>query len=160
MQVALEYAGRHCVIICVKRSLLLLLALAVVAGCASNKGLEKRRAERATPYAALSPEFRELVDKGQIKVGMNTDAVYIAWGEPAEILQSESPGGAVTTWIYYGGWMEETRYWSYRQVGHGRDLCLERCLINDYQPRTYARAQLVFINGALKEWRTLPRPPS
>ena len=136
-----------------------MLAGLLLAGCAtSSKHADQRKVERAAAYAALNPEMRELVDKGLIKVGMTQDAVYIAWGEPAEILQSETERGAVTTWLYHGGWMEETRHWSYRQVGTGDALCLERYLINDYQPRSYIRAQLSFVNGVLKEWNTKPRP--
>jgi hypothetical protein len=130
----------------------------MLAGCATSNTPEKRRAERASAYAALPADQRALVDSGQIKVGMSMDAVYIAWGKPAQELQSENERGAVTTWLYEGGWMKESRYWAYRQTGTGADLYLERYLINDYQPRTYVRAQLRFVDGKLKEWQTLPRP--
>jgi hypothetical protein len=144
----------------VKHLLLPLLAGLLLAGCATpTKTAEQRKVERAEAYAALNPEMRTLVDRGQIKVGMPMDAVYIAWGEPAEVLQSENERGAVTTWLYHGGFMQETRYWSYRQMGAGDGLYLERYLINDYQPRTYIRARLTFVDGKLKEWNTQPRPP-
>jgi len=130
----------------------------LVAGCATSNTLETRRSERAEAYAGLPADQRELVDNGQIKVGMSPDAVYIAWGKPAQVLESENERGNVTTWLYEGGWMKETRYWAYRQTGNGPDLFLERYLINDYQPRTYVRAQLRFVDGKLKEWQTLPRP--
>lgn len=143
----------------VKHTFAALCLVLLVIGCATSNTPEKRRAERAAAYAALPAEQRELVDNGQIKVGMSTDAVYIAWGKPAQILQSENERGAVTTWLYEGDWMKESRYWAYRQTGAGPDLFLERYLINDYQPRTYVRAQLRFVDGKLKEWQTLPRPP-
>lgn len=143
----------------VKHLLTLLCLVLLAAGCASSNTPEMRRAERAAAYAALPAEQRELVDHGQIKVGMSTDAVYIAWGKPAQILQSENERGGVTTWLYEGDWMKESRYWAYRQTGIGPDLFLERYLINDYQPRTYVSAQLRFVDGKLKEWQTLPRPP-
>ena len=158
LPLALEYPPRVCVTFSVKQLLPLLLAGILFAGCASNNTVQKRRTERATAYAALPLETRELVDKGQIKVGMTMDAVYIAWGKPAQVLQSEDEHGAVTTWLYEGGWLEETRYWSYRSMGRGRDMCLERYPMNDYQPRTYIRAQLTFVDGVLKSWRTLPQP--
>ncbi|HEU5069326.1 MAG TPA: hypothetical protein VFV96_02820 [Verrucomicrobiae bacterium] len=140
-----------------KRWLLLLSAGLLMTGCAT-KTPASRAAERPAAYAALTSTQRELVDQGQIKVGMTTDAVYIAWGKPAQVLQSEDEHGAVTTWLYEGGWMEETRYWAYRQIGTGRDRFLERYLINDYQPRTYIRAELHFVDGVLKDWRTLAQP--
>lgn len=137
--------------------LIALLALALL-GCATSNTPEKRREERPAAYAALTADLRLLVDNGQIKVGMGVDAVYIAWGKPSQVLESENERGKVTTWLYEGGWMKETRYWAYRQMGTGSDLYLERYLINDYQPRTYIRAQLRFVDGKLKEWQTLPRP--
>lgn len=140
------------------RFLVLACAGLLLAGCASKPSPAQRRTERAAAYAALPPETRALVDQGQIRVGMSTDAVYIAWGDPAEILHREDARGMVTTWLYEGGWMEETRCWSYRQVGSGGDLALERYLTSDYQPRTYIRAQLSFVNGLLKEWSTRPMP--
>lgn len=140
------------------RILLLACAGLLLVGCATKHTPTQRRTERAAAYAALTAETRALVDAGQIRVGMSADAVYIAWGKPAEVLQREDAGGMVTTWLYEGGWMEETRYWSYRQVGSGGGIALERYLISDYQPRTYIRAQLNFVDGVLKEWNTRPMP--
>lgn len=140
------------------RFLLLACLGLLLGGCATKSSPAARRAERPAAYSALTPEMRTLVDAGQIRVGMSADAVYIAWGEPAEILQREDGRGMATTWLYEGGWMEETRYWSYRQVGSGGGIALERYLISDYQPRTYIRAQLTFVDGVLKEWNTRPMP--
>lgn len=142
----------------VTKSVIGLLGGALLAGCATSSTIESRKRERAAAYAALAPETQALVDRGQIKVGMSTDAVYIAWGRPGEILQSEDHRGAVTIWLYHGGWMEETRYWSYRQIGSGESAYLERYLERDYQPRTYVRAEIVFANGVVRQWRTLPQP--
>jgi len=122
-----------------------LLACSILAGCATST-VQSRKNERPAAYAALSPELRALVDQGQIKVGMNMDAVYLAWGKPAQVLQQEDASGAVTTWLYEGGWMEENRYWYHRR------------LMYDYQPRTFVRAEIVFAGGLVREWRTLPQP--
>jgi len=128
----------------VKCFITVLLALSLL-GCATND-VDKRKHERATAYAELSPDMKTLVDQHQIKVGMPMDGVYIAWGKPAEVLQSETEGGADIVWLYYGGWMEETRYWGRRYP------------LRDYQPRTYVSAEVVFVNGLVKSWRTLPQP--
>ena len=109
-------------------------------------------------YSALTPEERELVDTGQIKIGMSADAVYIAWGPPAEQLEGEDENGRYRIWRYMGSWMEENRYWAYREVGSGPGLYLERYLTSDYMPRDYVRAEIVFEQGKVKRWRTLPRP--
>ena len=110
-------------------------------------------------YATLSPEEQQLVDEGQIKIGMTADAVYIAWGPPAQVVESEDQQGRVTTWLYHGSWMEENRYWAYRETrAGGTDIYLERYLISDYTPRDYLRAQIQFVDGRVASWRTLPRP--
>jgi len=131
----------------VKPPLLLLTAALLLAGCATST-ISSRKQERAAGYAALSPEFQALVSEGQIRRGMSEDAVYIAWGKPAQILHQEDQQGLATTWIYEGGWMEETRYW-YRN---------QRTPQTDYQPRTYVRAEIIFVKGVVDSWRTLPQP--
>ena len=128
-----------------KRVLLVLAAASIFIGCASST-IDKRKHERATAYASLPAETRASVDRGELKIGMPEDAVYIAWGQPSEVLHNETEGGASTVWLYYGGWMEEERYWTHRRM------------LRDYQPRTYVRAEIVFVNGVIKSWRTLPQP--
>jgi hypothetical protein len=139
----------------------LFLAVFVV-GCATPSTIETRRTEKLSAYQTLAPEEQQLVDQGQIKMGMTSDGVYIAWGQPSEILQSEDPQqGRITTWRYYGSWMQESRYWAYRETSRGgNDLYLERYLVSDYQPRDYVRAEINFRDGRVLSWRTLPRPPS
>jgi hypothetical protein len=132
---------------CVKYGFLLLLTSLILTGCATST-IESRKQERASGFAALSPEFKTLVLDGQIRRGMTEDAVYIAWGRPAQVLQREDQGGLVTIWVYLGGWMEETRYWyNYR-----------RYPVIDYQPRTYVRAEITFTGGVVSAWQTLPQP--
>jgi len=126
--------------------LLLFVALTLV-GCASSS-IESRRRERAAAFAALPPETQALVNEGQIRRGMTSDAVYIAWGKPSQVLQQEDQRGLVLLWLYHGGWLEETRYWPY----YGR------APITDYQQRTYVSAEISFVNGRVDSWRTLPRP--
>ena len=143
-----------------KYSLLLLFLVggALLAGCATST-VESRKKERPAAYAALSPEEKELVDKGQIQVGMNQDAVIIAWGQPADILQSQTGNNGVQfTWLYYGTTMQETRYWTFREVPSKGHVFLERYLDRDYDPRDYVRAEIVFVDGKVASWRTLPRP--
>jgi hypothetical protein len=131
-----------------KSVLLFLCAGLFLTGCATST-IQSRRQERATSYAALSAEFKTQVSAGQIQRGMTPDAVYIAWGQPAQILQREDPQGRVTTWLYEGGWLEETRYWP--RGAHSIP-------VTDYQPRTYVSAEVNFLNGVVNSWRTLPKP--
>lgn len=129
----------------------------LLVGCATTNTFEKRRAERLPAYSALSPELKALVDKGEIKVGMPQDAVYIAWGPPAEILKSENEQGAMTRWLYYGSYLQEQRYWTGSRGGYGRGFPSER-LEYDYIPRDYVSAEIVFLNGIVKSWTMRPRP--
>ena len=130
-----------------KQSFCLLLVGILLAGCTTSS-IELRKKEMAAGFAALSPEFQALVSEGQIRRGMNADAVYIAWGRPAQVVEQEDANGRTTTWIYTGGWMEETRYWYPHR----------RTPQTDYQPRTYVRAEILFVNGLVDSWRTLPQP--
>ena len=141
-----------------KRTFLLFLGFLLLSGCTTST-IESRKKEKAAAYAALTPEERELVAKGQIKVGMSQDSVYIAWGPPADILESQAGNSGVqTTWLYYGTSMQETRYWTFRQVPSQGHVFLERYLDRDYDPHDYVRAEIVFVDGRVASWRTLPRP--
>ena len=136
-----------------------LLTLFIITACKTST-IESRRLEKMSAYNQLSPEEKQLVDQGQIKIGMTADAVYIAWGPPAEVLQEETPQqGRISVWRYYGTWMQETRYWAYRETKRpDNDLYLERYLISDYNPRDYVRAEIIVKGGKVATWRTLPRP--
>ncbi|MGV3773695.1 MAG: hypothetical protein ACO1QB_12395 [Verrucomicrobiales bacterium] len=138
----------------------MLLGAMLLGGCVTKSTIESRRIEKGAVYASMTPAEKMLVDQGQIKIGMSADAVYIAWGPPSEVLESEDPqSGRITTWRYYGSWMEETRYWAYRETSlGGTDLYLERYLLSDYNPRDYVRAELLMQDGRVLSWRTLPRP--
>lgn len=131
------------------RCFLMLIFAGLLTGCATGTTIAARKQERAASYAALPAETQALIDRGQIRRGMSEDAVYIAWGKPSQILQQEDQHGAITTWLYHGSYLEETRYWPYRA----------RTPSNDYDIRGYISAEVVFQNGAVSNWRTLPKPP-
>ena len=139
------------------RIFLVLAAAALWSGCETST-IESRKAERSSAYAALPADQKALVDQGNIQIGMSQDAVFIAWGAPAQTLESESSEGRFTTWIYEGQWMEESRYWTYREISRDNTTQLERHLETDYFPRSYVRAEITFANGVVSRWRTLPRP--
>lgn len=141
----------------VKRSIPLLIGCLLLAGCATST-VESRKKERSSAYSALTSEERDLVDKGQVRVGMSQDGVYIAWGQPSQILQSETKDGLTTVWLYHGSSMEETRYWTFREVPYKGSVFLERYLDRDYYPRDYVQAEITFVGGKVVRWRTLPRP--
>lgn len=148
-----------------KRLLPSVFAVLILAGCASSnptdpKLIAKRRAERSAAYAALPADQQALVDAGQLKAGMGEDAVYIAWGSPAQVLKSGDTAGERTTWLYQSTTTDEYVYWRYREVPR-RDgsVFLERFQERDYNFRDYISAELVFAGGYLQSWRMLPKPP-
>lgn len=144
------------------RSLLVLgscAGLICLSGCATQSTVQSRRQEKPAAYAALPDDQRRLVDSGEIKVGMNEDAVYIAWGKPAQVLQSEDASGHVTTWLYQGTTTDEYVRWRYQELAGPRGPIFTRRLDTDYNVRDYVSAELVFQDGRLKSWRTLPKPP-
>jgi hypothetical protein len=128
---------------------ILLLMIVLLAGCATPSTVASREQERVAAYTTFLPDIKALVNQGEIQAGMTADAVYIAWGPPAQILQSGNQTGTVTTWLYQGGYLQGTRYWN-----RGRSPRY------DYQPVTYVSAEVVFANGVVQSWRTLPQPPT
>src|ERR1043166_7381072 len=90
---------------------LIFLATAAVTSCST---VGSRKAERANAYKALSTQHRALVDEGFIDVGMDTNAVYIAWGKPYQIMRVDFPTGERTVWVYTGATSEQVSSWQYR----------------------------------------------
>lgn len=89
------------------------LLLAVLFGASGCNTFDRRAAEKADVFAALSPEDQARLQKKTIHIGDTTDMVYIALGSPDERRQSATPDGDTTTWIY-------NRYWQeYRGEAHG-----------------------------------------
>lgn len=130
-------------------------------GCATPSTVDTRRQERATAYAALPAEHRTAADKGQLKVGMSEDAVYIAWGKPAQILQKGDASGESTSWLYHATTSDTYLNWRYQtMIRSDGSTFLDRTLDRDLEVREYVSAELTFADGRLKSWRTLPRPAS
>ena len=125
-----------------------LLVILLLAGCATST-IQSRENARATAYASFSPQVKTLVNQGRIAVGMTPDAVYIAWGKPDEVLQSGNQQGVTTTWVYRATFLEETQYWVGRRFPHPA---------YNYEPRSYVSAEILFANGVVQSWRTLPQP--
>ena len=140
-----------------KYFLLPLLAALALCSCATSS-IDSRRTERRAVYDALPPETKSVVDQGQVKIGMSTDAVYIAWGQPSQILTGESERGSLTTWLYLGTTLREHRYWAYRYSPYHRRYYEGPYMEYDYYPENYTRAEVVFENGVVKSWRNVTPP--
>ncbi len=146
---------------CMKVWLALALAAVLTTGCATST-IESRRNERLSAYNNLSPEQKSSVDQGQIKVGMPTDAVYIAWGKPSQTLTAESSSGTILTWLYIGSYLHGYTFWNYPGVygpwGPYHPIYYGPFLQHDYAVLNYVAAEVVFDGGLVKSWRQLPRP--
>jgi len=130
-------------------------------GCTTPSTVATRRQERTAAYDALPAEQRAAVDQGHLKVGMSEDAVYIAWGKPAQILHSGDASGESTAWLYHGTTSDHYLNWRYRtQLRPDGSTFLDRSLERDLDIREYVSAELTFRDGRLQSWRTLPRPPA
>jgi hypothetical protein len=149
--------------VCHRSCALLPLALAVAGllliGCAST--LQSRVKERPEVYAQLSPETRNVVDQGNLVVGMTEDEVYLSWGKPAQVLQQQNETGTFTIWLYTGSDLRSDWYWRQQRLP-GRPMGGWYCdpfLVPIYEIQDYIKAELVFSQNKLLQWRTLPRPP-
>ena len=56
-------------------------------------------------------------------------------------------------------YLEEYRYWNYREVRLRDGVFLERYLDTDYSPRSFLRAEIHFANGVVQSWKMLSGPP-
>jgi hypothetical protein len=143
--------------------MLLLLLVAFLCGCATT--IADRKKERLATYSQLPAETQSLVDAGQIKVGMPKDAVYIAWGKPDQLIQSESDQGRTETWLYHGSVLRPYNYWNYGYAiwswgPHGGYYPYYSFpyIDVDWYPQYYVSGEVQFENDRVKHWRSLPRP--
>jgi len=133
----------------------------VVAGCQSS-GVARRRAQRIDAYSTFGAETRNLVNKGRIQNGMDTNAVFIAWGRPTDAFIVNVPGdGQRLIWNYEEKWFYERKRQVLRGSSYGRPIYgIERWRL----PITYAARSATFAGGKVIQWKkydppVLDRPP-
>ena len=79
----------------------LLLGLAAVGLCLTScETLENRISEHHDMFNSLSPRDQALVRQGQVRSGMSTNAVWLAWGSANVKTAGEMRGRQTETWIY------------------------------------------------------------
>jgi hypothetical protein len=123
-----------------------LLGGGLLVGCATSTTVQTRKQERFAAYQALPPDLQAAVNDGRVKAGMNMDAVYIAWGNPSQVVSGGNQSGESTTWLYEAGYLQEVRYWGGYRPHYAS------------APMTYTRAQVVFVNGKVVQWQIFPAP--
>ena len=137
-----------------RRILLLALTFGIAAGtliftgCATT---EARISQHPEIYQRLSSRDQSLVSQGQIRPGMTTDAVWLAWGTPDQKIPANVGDSHGETWVYlryetppsYGGPYYYGPFdWSY------------------IPPKfVYPSRGVTFSNGKVMYFRYLPSPP-
>ncbi len=91
---------------------------------------------------------------------MNTDAVYIAWGNPNDITTDFDESGTTTYWLYNSYVLDTHWVRSYKteQLRDGSTVESPDWDIK-LSPRNYVRFRLTFKEGTLTGWHEYPRPP-
>ncbi len=123
---------------------MILFAALMAIGCASDS-IARRKQERLAAYSNLPVSQQVAIDQGKLLHGMSTNAAYIAWGRPSEIV-SEGP---TMTWFY-----REQEFKEHKHVTVYPAVAEE---VKISYAHTVVRAKITFENGIVTSWsRTLP----
>ncbi len=145
--------GACCFAQCTFSSFFLLVGLAILAGCSI---IESRKEHRLAAYEALPASLQALVDRGKVGLGMDTNAVYIAWGPPSVVAEIPGPPSQ-TVWVYRGSRPIQVPAWTFLPTDRGY-WSLE------YTPAHYTaaftKAEVIFQNGRVVFVSFFPRCPS
>jgi len=80
--------------------------IGLVLGClcclflAACSTIDSRIQEKAAVFSTLSPRDQALVKLGTIREGLPQEAVYIAWGAPAQFRSGSRNGHPYDAWVY------------------------------------------------------------
>lgn len=84
------------------RPIFLLLVLCILLpGCTTMNPSEKRAQKHPELYGKLSEAERSAVLRGEIREGMSTDAVFLAWGRPDRVMSGSREGRGQERWAYF-----------------------------------------------------------
>ena len=134
---------------------ILVASVIALAGCRSS-GIAQRKAQSPESYQLLDQTTRGLVDKGKIQNGMDTNAVWLAWGRPTDAFSIDIPGGKRLIWNYEEKWVCETT----RRVSRGTDgngfpvYAIEHLRM----PVTYVARSATFADGKVVQWKKYDPP--
>lgn len=127
------------------------VVLAAVALCACHT-IGSRKRERPDAYAALPSPVKSLVDHGELQKGMDTNAVYIAWGPPGAIdsQPSTTGSGSDQTWFYYADRVVLTPAWTSIPDSYGY-WTLE--YNPEHHSERHTKAEVYFQNDRVIGWK-------
>ncbi|MBV9657141.1 MAG: hypothetical protein JO295_03420 [Verrucomicrobia bacterium] len=70
----------------------------LLSACANTQ--QSRAKDRPAAFKRLSPGDQQLVLNGQLRDGLDKDAVYIAWGAPDRVFEGRHSGHPFESWVY------------------------------------------------------------
>lgn len=122
-------------------------------GCSTP---QTRAKERPVAFEKLSLKQQDLVMKGLISEGMNTDAVYIAMGNPSRIASGRMEKNNFMRWIYGRTQTDVIPNYSYRPiVGPGGQVYMTSYYDPDYFTYQVDSYAVIFRNGKVVGWEEL-----
>jgi hypothetical protein len=137
--------------------ILALLALVVLSGCST---VESRIKERPEVYNNLPQKQKTLVAQGEVTEGMSPAAVYLAWGNPDQVITGSERRRPVEEWVY-----EATRsqliadyrpspifYGRHGRYYGGWDYIFEPIVVT----QSYPYKSIRFEDGRAVAWRRTP----
>jgi hypothetical protein len=135
------------------------------AGCQSS-GVAQRKAQRLEAYRSLDEATRRLVDKGKVQNGMDTNAVFIAWGQPTDAFAVDLPGGGQRTiWNYEEKWAYEFRQGAASEsdtvtsTRFGVQRSENTSQTRRWRvPITYVAKSVTFADGRAMDWKKYEPP--
>lgn len=97
--------------------------------------------------------------------GMPKDAVVIAWGRPAEVVQVDAPGGPYEMWVYHGTtWRSRefpTCYYFADPYRPMPNLVPSVPLYETVRVACeYVKGEVTFRRGLVQRWSVRPAPRS
>lgn len=99
----------------------LLLGMLVLLGACVPTTPEARIEQSPEKFWKLNDKDQELIRKGEIRRGMNPDAVYYAWGKPAREFAGVDEKASTMRWDYAGSTpVYSTGLSGYYGGGYGR----------------------------------------
>ena len=120
--------------------------------CATTATIEGRIERYPEKYAHLPSSHKPLVREGKIKEGMSKDAVYIAWGTPADVRFGGQGGREFEAWRFAGHypvWSDPFTF-GYARYGSGCGRYYDFGPSVTYVP--YTRAKVEFLDGKVSRW--------
>ena len=125
-------------------------------GCHST-GVAQRKAQQMENYRALPVETQKRVERGEIENGMDTNAVFIAWGKPTDSFTLEVPGGGERLiWNYEARWAYDFKRVT-PEVSTYR-FAQNRTVEILHVPIVYVKQSVTFAGGRVVQWKNYDPP--